>query len=174
MLRAIDCLMLLRAFVDDQHLALDWADQLARVHRGEAALQLMGDWVRAAGHEGLLEWAAPGTEDSFVAVVDYFVPLSGSSAGVADCAAAALTDARFQRLYARRKGCMPVASEAWVDVDVPRARLLDREAAVLPSLTFDQCCASAAKQRLLDVVADHFVNRRSAAACARALAVAVG
>jgi hypothetical protein len=167
---AMECLMALRSFVSDEHLELPWQEQLARVRRGEAAIQWMGDWVRAARCDGLVEWAAPGTANWFVAIVDFFVPLAGGPAGQADCIAAALTDAEFQRRFALRKGCMPAVRAAMRDVDPLRARLLARETGVLPSLTFDQCCAVPAKRALLKVVASHFVHRRSAATCARALA----
>lgn len=170
MAEAMKCLMALRSFVSDDHLELPWRDQLARVQRGEAAIQWMGDWVRAAGCDGLVEWAAPGTAGWFVAIVDFFVPFAGAPAGQAERIAAALTEGAFQRRFAVRKGCMPAVREAMADVDPLRARLLGREGCVLPSLSFDQCCAVSAKQALLAVVADHFVHRRSAAACSRALA----
>jgi glucose/mannose transport system substrate-binding protein len=170
MAEAMACLMALRSFVSDEHLELPWAEQLARVRRGEAAIQWMGDWVRAAGCDGLVEWAAPGTASWFVVIVDFFVPLAGGPAGQTERIAAALTDTAFQCRFALRKGCMPAVREAMADVDLLRARLLAREGCVLPSLSFDQCCAVPAKQAMLEVVADHFVHRRSAAACSRALA----
>lgn len=170
MAQALECLMALRSFVSDDHLELPWVEQLARVQRGEAAIQWMGDWVRAAGCDRLVEWAAPGTAGSFVAIVDFIVPLAGAPAGQADRIAAALTGAEFQRRFGMRKGCMPAVRDAMRDVDPLRARLLARETGVLPSLTFDQCCAVPTKQALLDVVAKHFVQRRSATACTRALA----
>jgi glucose/mannose transport system substrate-binding protein len=170
MVEATACLMALRSFVSDEHLGLPWAEQLARVRRGEAAIQWMGDWVRAAGCDGVVEWAAPGTAGWFVAIVDFFVPLAGGPAGQTERIAAALTDEDFQRRFALRKGCMPAFHDAMVDVDPLRARLLANEAGVLPSLSFDQCCAIPAKQALLEVVASHFVHRRGAAACTRALA----
>lgn len=170
MAEAMNYLMTLRSFVSDDHLELPWQDQLARVRRGEAAIQWMGDWVRASGCDGLVEWAAPGTAGWFIAIVDFFVPLAGAPPGQAERIAAALTDAAFQRRFALRKGCMPAVREAMPDVDPLRARLLGSETCVLPSLSFDQCCAVPTKQALLDVVAEHFVQRRSAAACSRALA----
>lgn len=172
--RALERLMALRGFVDDDSLHLGWAGQLDRVRRGEAAVQLMGDWARATGVDGLLETAAPGTADQFIAVMDYFVPLAGEGeSAVAELAALALTNPAFQVRYAQRKGCMPALKEAWADVDPQRALLLRREDVVLPSLTFDQCCSVARKQALLAVVAEHFVHRRSAAACAQALSEAL-
>jgi glucose/mannose transport system substrate-binding protein len=170
MIEALDRLLALRAFVGDKHLGLDWADQLARVQRGEAAVQIMGDWVRAAGDDSLLEWAAPGTAGRFVAIIDYFVPLARTPGPVAERAAMALTAPEFQGRFARRKGCLPAVREAWIGIDPLRTGLPGCDAAVLPSLTFDQCCAVGTKQALLDVVAHYFVHGGDSSACARALA----
>jgi hypothetical protein len=63
--------------------------------------------------------------------------------------------------------------EAWLGSNSRRTGLLGRDAAVLPSLTFDQCCAVGTKQALLDVVAHHFVHGGGSSACARVLAQAV-
>jgi glucose/mannose transport system substrate-binding protein len=174
MIEALDRLLALRAFIDDNHLGLTWADQLARVQRGEAAVQIMGDWVRAAGDDSLLEWAAPGTAGQFVAIVDYFVPLAGTPGPLVERVAMALTDPEFQGRFARQKGCLPAVREAWIDIDPLRTGLLGCDATVLPSLTFDQCCAVVTKQALLDVVAHHFVHGGDSSACARALAEAAG
>lgn len=174
MSEALDRLLALRAFVDDKHLGLAWADQLARVQRGEAAVQIMGDWVRAAGDDSLVEWAAPGTDGQFVAIVDYFVPLAGTPGPLAERVAMALTDPEFQGRFARQKGCLPAVREAWIGIDPVRTGLLGCDAAVLPSLTFDQCCAVGTKRALLDVVAHHFVHGGGSSACARALAEAAG
>lgn len=170
LVEAVDCLMSLRDFVDDDTLGLGWSSQLDRVRRGEAALQVMGDWARATGTCGLLEWPAPGTAAHFVAVVDFFVPMAGGSHAVAGRAAAALTEAAFQRKYSQCKGCMPAMKEAWDEVDTQRAGLLAAAGGVLPSMTFDQCCMVPAKQALLETVARHFVDRCGTDACVRALA----
>lgn len=167
---ALELLMALRAFAGDDGLALPWRAQVERVQRGEAAVVVMGDWVRAMPDSSLVEWAAPGTAGRFIAVHDFFVPVAQASAGHGERAASALTDAGFQRRFAQRKGCMPALTEAWDAVDPGRARLLADDDAVLPSLTLDQCCLPPRKQALLAVVCAHFAERRSAADCARALA----
>ena len=181
---ALELLMALRAFADDDALALPWRAQLERVQRGDAAVAVMGDWVRAMAWPGVAEWAAPGSAGRFIAIYDFFVPFAASLATGTDWgagaaappaeaghrAAEALTDAAFQRRFAQRKGCMPALAEAWVQVDPVRARLLADETAVLPSLTLDQCCPLPRKQALLAVVCAHFAGRRPAADCAAALA----
>ena len=167
---ALELLMALRDFADDETLALPWRTQVERVQRGEAAVAVMGDWVRAMAQPGLAEWAAPGTSAQFIAIYDFFVPFATAPAQIGHRAAAALTDAAFQRRFAQRKGCMPALAEAWGDVDPVRARLLADEGAVLPSLTLDQCCPLPRKQALLAVVSAHFADRRPVADCATALA----
>lgn len=169
---ALELLMALRAFADDDALALPWRAQIERVQRGDAAVAVMGDWVRAMALPGVAEWAAPGTARHFIAINDFFVPFADAPAERGQRAAAALTDAAFQRRFAQRKGCMPALAEAWDEVDPVRARLLADEASVLPSLTLDQCCAPPRKQALLAVVCTHFAERRPAADCAAALAQA--
>lgn len=170
MLQALHKLLALRAFVSDAHLNLGWAEQLARVRHGSATVQLMGDWARRASGDELLEWAAPGTAGGFVAIVDFFAPLASAPVVETERAAVAFTSAAFQLDFARSKGCMPAVREAWGDCDPLRMRLLKREAAVVPSFTFDQCCPVATQQALLAVLADHFIHRRDAKACAQALA----
>jgi glucose/mannose transport system substrate-binding protein len=170
MVDALELLLALRDFADDDALALPWRAQIERVQRGDAVVAVMGDWVRAMAPTGLVEWGAPGTADRFIAIYDFFAPFASAPADIGHRAAAALTDAGFQRRFAQRKGCMPALAEAWGDVDAARARLLADEAAVLPSLTLDQCCPLPRKQALLAVVCTHFAERRSAADCAAALA----
>lgn len=177
---ALELLMALRAFADDDTLALPWRAQVERVQRGDAAVAVMGDWVRAMALPGVAEWAAPGTTRHFIAIYDFFVPFAAAAAMGTGAAAAppeaghrvaqALTDVAFQRRFAQRKGCMPALPEAWGEVDPARARLLADDEAVLPSLTLDQCCTLPRKQALLAVVCRHFAERRPAAECAAALA----
>jgi glucose/mannose transport system substrate-binding protein len=167
---AVASFLRLRDFVDDDAMALPWQGQLARVQRGEAAMQVMGDWVRATEGAGLVEWAVPGTAAWFVAVVDFFVPLAHASATLSHPVAAALTAAPFQYAFALAKGCLPAVQDAWGVIDPRRYRGIDVEAMVLPSLTFDQCCGVARKQALLAIVANCFIERRSASVCTLALA----
>lgn len=160
---AVACLQRLRRLVDDRRLHLGWQDQLACVQRGEAVVQVMGDWARVAGHEAVIELAFPGTERHFVAIADFFVPVrevAGTPAvALSQQVAMALTDPELQRAFALRKGCMPALRSAWAAVDPARAALLHREADVLPSWTFDQCCSVRWKSALMREVARLFLER---------------
>ena len=167
---ALSALQHLRRFADDDTMHLPWDEQLARVRRGDAAVQVMGDWVRATDCTGVREWAMPGTAAWFVSIVDYIVPLAGAPSALSNPAAAALTAAPFQYAYALAKGCVPAVQDAWGVIDPQRKRGIDVETMVLPSLTFDQCCSVAHKKALLSVVADCFAHRRSITNCSLALA----
>ena len=166
---ALNGLQRLREFVDDDALPYSWEQQLERVRQGDAAVQVMGDWVRATDCGSLLEWAVPGTAAWFVAIVDYVVPLAGAPSILTNHAAAALTAAPFQYAFAMAKGCLPAVQDAWGVIDPQRKRGVDVEAMVLPSLTFDQCGSVGHKEALLAIVADCFVQCRSVTACALAL-----
>ena len=170
MVRVLDSMLVLREFVDGDLLTLGWADQLARVQRADAAIQVMGDWVQASHSQDILPWAVPGTDRYFVSVVDFFVPLKQSAAGVTSAVAKALTQADFQRAFAATKGCMPALHEVWESVDMQRASLLGDPTQVLPSLTFDQSCSVVHQGLILKMVADHFIHRKSSRVCSQSLA----
>lgn len=175
MLEALWAMAALRDHVDDALLADESADPIEHVRRADAALHVAGDWVRAslAGRE-LLEWSAPGTAGKFVAIMDFFVPLAGSDAHTAATVARVLTAPDFQLRFARTKGCMPAVHGAWAACDPLRMRLLGRDSAVLPSFTYDQCCAAGLRSELLAQVADTFVRRLDAKDCTRHLAQIAG
>lgn len=170
MLDAVCAMAALRDHVDDALLADESADPIDQVRRADAALHVAGDWVRAsaAGQE-LAEWSAPGTAGKFVAIMDFFVPLAGSDAHTAADVARVLTAPEFQLRFARTKGCMPAVSEAWSACDPLRMRLLARASAVLPSFTYDQCCAADLRSELLAQVTETFVRRLDAQGCTRSL-----
>ena len=186
MQEVLDRMNVLRNHVDDSALSLSWSQQLQRVREGSSVLQIMGDWVRPAAGAAVTEWIVPGTTSSFVSIVDFFVPCTRPGGGsdatarqIAARAAAALIEPDFQRAFSRVKGSSPAVriddsnGDQWRG---PRRALLDRagtEDVVVPSLTFDQACSLPTKRALLEVVADHFINRRPPHASAALLASVV-
>lgn len=170
MVSALDVMLQLRKFVDENALQLPWTDQLARVDRGDAALAVMGDWAGVAGFENVSRWAVPGTAGNFVFIADYFVPLASSPEDVNQVVADLLTQVDFQEEFSRIKGSLPANMDAWPRFEDSRWGILRCNGAVVPSLTFDQCVAVPSKQRILDTVAAHFLTRGSSVACADALA----
>lgn len=170
MVKVLDSMLVLRRFVDDSCWGLDWFAQLARVNSADAAIQVMGDWARASGCTDILPWTLPGTEEYFISIVDFFAPVQRSSEELTHAVATTLTQPGFQKVFAQIKGCMPAVRNAWMDVDPTRAKLLDDEGCVLPSLTFDQTCSLRNKAVFLTIIAEHFINREASPEIARSLA----
>jgi hypothetical protein len=156
----LEHLLALRGLVDDARLDVPWRQQLDDVAAGRAAALLTGDWVRASGKD-VRRLEVQGVRDECVCIVDLFVPIG--SPEVSQRVALALTSAGFQARFSAIKGSVPAVMDA--RTDPPHAGRVDA-----PSLTFDQCCGLRMKQALLVAVAEHFVERRSAAATAARLA----
>ena len=112
MAEALELLMALRAFADDEHLALPWHAQIERVQRGEAAVAVMGDWVRALPPSGLVEWAAPGTAGRFIAIHDFVVPWAAvPAAGGSRAAAPAAGGSRAAAAAVRGACAVPAPAD---------------------------------------------------------------
>lgn len=124
MVEVLDTFKRLKAYTDKNSPGRTWNLTTAMVMRGEAAMQIMGDWVKgefsAAGMtapEDYLCVPAPGTGDGFVFTVDSFgmfkqkdeAELEGQQA-----LAAAIMSHDFQRLFNLAKGSIPVR----LDVDM--------------------------------------------------------
>lgn len=76
---ALDILLELMDYVNDDHAALTWQDATLMVFKGKAAFNVMGDW--AEGYLKTLGWtpgkefnwmAVPGTKGAFMIVTDTF------------------------------------------------------------------------------------------------------
>ncbi|MCY3873043.1 MAG: ABC transporter substrate-binding protein [Rhodobacteraceae bacterium] len=124
MVEVLDTFKRLKAYTDKNAPGRTWNLTTAMVMRGEAAMQIMGDWVKgefsAAGMTAPEEYLcvpAPGTGDGFVFTVDSFgmfkqkdeAELEGQQA-----LAAAIMSHDFQRLFNLAKGSIPVR----LDVDM--------------------------------------------------------
>ncbi|PKP57845.1 ABC transporter substrate-binding protein [Candidatus Atribacteria bacterium HGW-Atribacteria-1] len=83
---ALDILVELMDYVNDDHAALTWQDATLMVFKGKAAFNVMGDW--AEGYLKTLGWtpgkefdwmAVPGTKGAFMIVTDTFGLPKGAS-----------------------------------------------------------------------------------------------
>jgi hypothetical protein len=163
MVEALELLIEARAFVDDARLNLPWRSRLDDIGSGEAAVMAMGDWVGAAMPSGVERLRIDGFDERSIFIADFFVPVGEQRPEASLRAASALTSADFQARMAEVKGsCAPI-----LEAQGPGCKSIGTDA---PSLTFDQCCNVRTKLALLDIVADHFLNRRSPAVTAAALA----
>ena len=124
MVAVLDTFKRLKAYTDKNSPGRTWNLTTAMVMRGEAAMQIMGDWVKgefsAAGMtapEDYLCVPAPGTGDGFVFTVDSFGMFKQSDEEELEgqqALAAAIMSHEFQRLFNLAKGSIPVR----LDVDM--------------------------------------------------------
>jgi glucose/mannose transport system substrate-binding protein len=162
--RAVAQFLSLRSFVDNDALTLDWRAQLQRVRTGESAMLFMGDWVRPNAPELQMQ-RVPGTGSTAITIADFFVPMAGADADTAQEVAEALAHPAVQKRFADVKGCRPVFVEA---TSRPPPTVTHQ----VPSLTFEQSCARALRERVLAIAADHFLRGANSRECVAALAVA--
>ncbi|WP_395703451.1 extracellular solute-binding protein [Aquabacterium sp.] len=160
--RTLQLLTALREFADDAALHLPWDAQRARVARGEAALQVMGDWSAALPGPALQARPAGA---GFIAVADFIVPLARGDAPTARAAAAVLAQDAHQQRYGALKSCRPAFGAAGADAAAGAG-----SEPWLPSLALEQCHPAQLTHALLQVLADHFLQRRSGPATATVLA----
>jgi hypothetical protein len=163
MVEVLERLIEARAHVDDDRLNVSWRSRLDGIGDGEPAVMAMGDWVGAATPPGVQRLRIDGFDNPSIFIADFFVPVGEQHAETSFRAASALTSADFQARMSEVKGsCAPI-----LEAQTLRCESIATD---VPSLTFDQCCGVRAKLALLDIVADHFLNRRSPAITAAALA----
>lgn len=118
MVRALQTFRRIKGYTAPATFGRDWIWASQKLARGEAGMQLMGDWAKpvllAAQHDSSLEFAcvpAPGTAKAFSFVVDSFAMFKVNSAAKAaaqrDFAAALLSPA-VQEEFNLGKGSIPV------------------------------------------------------------------
>lgn len=172
MVAVFDQMRTIRGFVDDNMSGRDWNLATAMVIRGEAAMQLMGDWAKgeitAAGltpGEEIMCVTAPDTEGSFLFNTDFFAmfDVSDADAQAQQALAAGILDPGFQVAFNLVKGSIP----ARTDVDPSsfdacgQKSIADMQAAaeagtLLGSLAHGHGQPSRLQGAIVDVVTQHF------------------
>lgn len=156
-------------YTDKNAAGRDWNLATAMVIKGEAGMQLMGDWAKgefiAAGKvpgKDFLCAAAPGTAKSFTFNVDSFamfkVKNEGSQAAQKDLAAAIMGPA-FQELFNLNKGSIPVRLGMKLDKfdDCAKTSAKDfvdtaKTNSLVPSIAHGMAVPSATEGAIKDVV----------------------
>ena len=149
MRKAFDVFLALRAFADPEHIDRSWNDATALVMSGQAAVQFMGDWAKgefvAAGLRPGIDYVcrlAPGTEDAYVTIVDFFLLGMHEDPALAEVQTAfarTVVSPEVQTAFAHHKGSIPVlrdlsASHADLDACSRKAMAtLRKPGAFLPS-----------------------------------------
>jgi glucose/mannose transport system substrate-binding protein len=189
MIRVFDQMRLLRDFVDDDSPGRDWNLATAMLLNGQAAMQIMGDWVKgevaAAGEvpgRDILCAPVPGTS-GFVLDSDSFTMFKTKDpdhhAGQM-LLAHLLMGAKFQEIFNLYKGSIPARLDLPLDRfdDCARQSRQDLGAAiadntVVPSLAHEMAVPEAVRGAFLDVVANHFNSDMSSREAVKRLAQAI-
>lgn len=159
----------IKPFTDRNAPGRDWNLATAMVIKGEAAMQLMGDWAKgeflAAGSQpgkGFICTPAPGTAKSFIYVVDSFAMFKlknpANSAAQKDLASAVMSP-EFQEAFNLSKGSIPVRLGMKMDRfdDCAKASAQEfstaaKQASLLPSIANGMAAPSSIEWALKDVV----------------------
>ena len=159
----------IKAYTDKNAAGRDWNLATAMVIKGEAGMQIMGDWAKgefiAAGKAPGKDFscsAAPGTAKAFTFNVDSFAMFKlkdkGAIAAQKDLAAAIMS-AGFQETFSLNKGSIPVR----LNMDMAKfddcAKLSSADfvataktGSLLPSLAHGMAAPSATEGAMKDVV----------------------
>lgn len=115
--RAIESFAKMLDYVNEDHPALTWDGAMEKILEGTAGFTIMGDW--AYGNSVLAEktddtgyMAAPGSEASFIAVVDGFVlPKDAQHPMNANTWLRVVGGAEAQTIFSPFKGCIPARTD---------------------------------------------------------------
>jgi glucose/mannose transport system substrate-binding protein len=189
MAAVFDQMRTIRGFVDDNMSGRDWNLASAMVIRGEAAMQLMGDWAKgeitAAGltpGEEIMCATAPGTEGSFLFNTDFFAMFDVSEDDVAaqQALAAGILDPDFQVAFNLVKGSIPARTDvdpssfdACGQKSIADMQQAAADGTLLGSLAHGHGQPSAIQGAIVDVVTQHFNSDMSSAEAVEALVTSV-
>jgi glucose/mannose transport system substrate-binding protein len=172
MREVFDRMLVLRGFVDDNFSGRDWNLATAMVIRGEAAFQVMGDWVKGefitAGKVPGKDFACfrfPGTENTVLFNSDQFVMfrVGGEMREAQLKLATAIMNPKFQSAFSVIKGSVPARTDvpdADFDAcgkqgmaDLARA---DAAGTLIGSMAHGHAAPAAVKNAFYDVITAHF------------------
>ena len=187
--QSFDIMRRIRGYVDDNFAGRDWNLATAMVIRGEAGMQIMGDWAKgeviAAGLTpgvDILCSVVPGTQGSFLFNTDFFAMFDvGDDKRQAqlNMASAAMSPS-FQETFNLAKGSIPARTDVSPDKfdecgKKSMADLAEASAAghLFGSLAHGHGQPPAIQRAYLDVVTQHFNSDMSSADATAALVSAV-
>lgn len=189
MVKVFDQMRKIRGYVDPNFSGRDWNLATAMVLKGEAAMQLMGDWakgeiVKANLTPGvdILCVTAPGTEGSFLFNTDFFAmfPVGDSKLAAQTKLAASVMSPSFQEAFNLVKGSIPARTDVSGDKFDACAKksMADLNSAVssgtlLGSLAHGHAEPAGIQRAMFDVVTQHFNSDMSSKDAVAALVTAI-
>ncbi len=169
MLKVLTTFKRVKEYTDKNASGRDWNLATAMVIRGEAGMQLMGDWAKgefiAAGKvpgKDFLCAAAPGTANAFTFNVDSFAMFklkNTANLGAQKDMAAAIMAPEFQEVFNLNKGSIPVRLNSDMAKFDDCAKLSSKDFVataksngLVPSVAHGMAVSSAAEGAIKDVV----------------------
>ena len=193
MLKVLDTFKKVKGYTDKNAPGRDWNLATAMVIKGEAGMQLMGDWAKgefiAAGKVPGKDFAcvaAPGTAKAFTYNVDSFALFQLKDAGnqkAQQDLAAAIMSPEFQEVFNLNKGSIPVRLNMKLDKFDDCAKTSaadfvasDKAGALVPSIAHGMSVPSAVEGAMKDVVSQFWNDDKmtSAQAMDKLVAAASG
>lgn len=167
-----------RSYVDKDALGRDWNVATQMVMNGEAAMQMMGDWVKGeltiAGKipgEDYLCVAAPGTQGKFSYNIDSFVFFKSHdpSRGLGQKELAkTIMSKSFQEAFNHSKGSLPARKDVSLErfdecafKSMTAFTLAEGSANLVPSLSADMSTTSYIRDAMIDVISEFFNDELS-------------
>jgi len=189
MVKVFDQMRKIRGYADRNFAGRDWNLATSMVIKGEAAMQLMGDWAKGEviaakltpGKE-ILCAVAPGTQGSYLFNTDFFAMFKvGADRRPAQLTmASSVMNPAFQETFNLAKGSIPARSDVSVDKfdECGKKSMADLKAASAAghmhgSLAHGHAQPAAVQRAYLDVITRHFNSDMSSKDAAEALAKAV-
>lgn len=135
-------------FTNDDRDSLDWTDAERLLVQGDAAYQVMGDWMAGeldnAGFTDYGFQAFPGTEDYYIWIADSFtLPTGIDNVTGAECWLQVVGSAEGQKAFNTKKGSIPARVDA-DPADYPayqQAAMADfKELTMVPSCAHGSAC----------------------------------
>jgi len=183
MLKVLETFKRVKGYTDKNAPGRDWNLATAMVIKGEAGMQLMGDWAKgefiAAGKVPGKDFTcvpAPGTGKAFTYNVDSFALFKLKDAGnqkAQQDLAAALMSTEFQEVFNLNKGSIPVRLNMKLDKfdDCAKTSANDfvstsKSGALLPSIAHGMAVPSAVEGAMKDVVSQFWNDDKMTAQAA--------
>jgi glucose/mannose transport system substrate-binding protein len=183
MLKALETFKKVKGYTDKNANGRDWNLATAMVIKGEAGMQLMGDWAKgefvAAGKQPGRDFvcaAAPGTAKTFTYNIDSFALFQLKDAGKQKAQqdlASAIMSPDFQETFNLNKGSIPVRLGMKLDKfdDCAKSSSADFVAAskagtLVPSIAHGMAVPSATEGAIKDVVSQFWNDDKMTAAAA--------
>ncbi len=183
MLKVLETFKKVKGYTDKNAPGRDWNLATAMVIKGEAGMQLMGDWAKgefiAAGKVPGKDFAcvaAPGTAKSYTYNVDSFVLFKLKDAAnqkAQQDLAVAIMGPEFQEVFNLNKGSIPVRLDMRLDKFDECAKLSAadfgasaKSGSLVPSIAHGMAVPSAVEGAIKDVVSQFWNDDKMTAAAA--------